>query len=26
VERPGAKANPRPASAEQIAELYHSVW
>jgi maleylacetate reductase len=26
AERPGAKANPRPASAEEIAELYRSVW
>jgi maleylacetate reductase len=26
AERKGAKANPRPASAEQIAELYRSVW
>jgi maleylacetate reductase len=24
--RPGAQANPRPASAAQIAELYRSVW
>jgi maleylacetate reductase len=24
--RPGAQANPRPASAEEIAELYRSVW
>ncbi len=24
--RPGALANPRPASAEEIAELYRSVW
>jgi len=24
--RPGAKANPRPASPEEIAELYRSVW
>ena len=23
---PGAKANPRPASAAEIAELYRSVW
>jgi maleylacetate reductase len=26
AERRGAKANPRPASAEEIAELYRSVW
>jgi len=26
AERPGAKANPRPASADEIAELYRSVW
>jgi maleylacetate reductase len=26
AERRGTKANPRPASAEQIAELYRSVW
>jgi maleylacetate reductase len=26
AERPGALANPRPASAEEIAELYRSVW
>jgi len=26
AERPGAKANPRPASPEEIAELYRSVW
>jgi maleylacetate reductase len=26
VERRGTKANPRPASAEEIAELYRSVW
>ncbi len=26
AERKGAKANPRPASAGQIAELYRSVW
>ena len=25
-ERPGAKANPRPASAAEITELYRSVW
>ena len=24
--RPGAKANPRPASATEVAELYRSVW
>ena len=24
--RPGARANPRPASAEQIAELVRPVW
>ena len=24
--RPGAKANPRPASAEEIAELLRSIW
>ena len=26
VERPGAKANPRPASQEQIAELLREIW
>jgi alcohol dehydrogenase class IV len=26
ADRKGAKANPRPASAEEIAELYRSVW
>jgi maleylacetate reductase len=26
AERPGARANPRPASAGEIAELYRSVW
>ena len=26
AQRPGAKANPRPASAGEIAELYRSVW
>ena len=26
AERPGAKANPRPASAAEITELYRSVW
>jgi alcohol dehydrogenase class IV len=26
AERPGAKANPRPASPAEIAELYRSVW
>jgi alcohol dehydrogenase class IV len=26
AQRPGAKANPRPASAAEIAELYRSVW
>jgi len=26
AERPGTKANPRPATAAQIAELYASVW
>jgi alcohol dehydrogenase class IV len=26
AERPGAKANPRPASATQVAELYRSIW
>lgn len=26
AERPGAKANPRPASAAEIAELYRAVW
>lgn len=26
VERPGAKANPRPASAEEVAELLRSIW
>jgi maleylacetate reductase len=26
AERPGARANPRPASAAEIAELYRSVW
>jgi alcohol dehydrogenase class IV len=26
AERRGTKANPRPASAEDIAELYRSVW
>ena len=26
AERPGAKANPRPASAAEVAELYRSVW
>jgi alcohol dehydrogenase class IV len=26
AERRGAKANPRPASPEEIAELYRSVW
>jgi maleylacetate reductase len=26
VVRPGAKANPRPATPEQVAELLHSVW
>ena len=26
AERAGAKANPRPASGEEIAELYRSVW
>jgi len=26
AERRGAKANPRPASAGEIAELYRSVW
>ena len=26
AERRGAKANPRPASAAEIAELYRSVW
>jgi hypothetical protein len=24
--RPGTKANPRPATAAEIAELLHSVW
>jgi alcohol dehydrogenase class IV len=24
--RPGAQANPRPASAAEIAELLHSIW
>jgi alcohol dehydrogenase class IV len=24
--RPGAKANPRPASATEVADLYRSVW
>lgn len=26
IERPGAKANPRPASQEQIAELLREIW
>ena len=26
AERPGAKANPRPASATEVAELYRSIW
>ena len=26
AQRPGAKANPRPANAAEIAELYRSVW
>ena len=26
AERPGAKANPRPASAARCAELYRSIW
>ena len=26
AERAGAKANPRPASPAEIAELLHSVW
>jgi alcohol dehydrogenase class IV len=26
VARPGAQANPRPASAAEIAELLHSIW
>jgi alcohol dehydrogenase class IV len=26
AERKGAHANPRPASAEEIAELYRGVW
>jgi alcohol dehydrogenase class IV len=26
AQRPGARANPRPASAAEIAELYRSVW
>jgi maleylacetate reductase len=26
VERPGAKANPRPATPDQVSELLHSVW
>lgn len=26
VERPGARMNPRPASAEEVVELYRSVW
>jgi alcohol dehydrogenase class IV len=24
--RPGARSNPRPASAAEIAELYRSIW
>jgi maleylacetate reductase len=26
VERPGARANPRPATAEEVAELLRSIW
>lgn len=26
VERPGAKANPRPATADEVAELLRSIW
>jgi alcohol dehydrogenase class IV len=26
VERPGARANPRPATAEEVARLLRSVW
>jgi alcohol dehydrogenase class IV len=26
AQRPGARANPRPAGAAEIAELYRSVW
>jgi alcohol dehydrogenase class IV len=26
AQRPGAKANPRAADAEEIAELYRSIW
>jgi alcohol dehydrogenase class IV len=26
VQRAGAKANPRPASAAEVAELFHSIW
>jgi alcohol dehydrogenase class IV len=26
VERPGARANPRPATAEEVADLLRSIW